>query len=76
MVKTKKNEEKCERSKMHYMTVCPNSWVSEGMCEYLPPWCLCVFLCPRFACLVFVNTTTVMHAFLPSSTELLSALPS
>ena len=29
MVNTKRNEEKCERSKLHYMTVCPNAWVRE-----------------------------------------------
>jgi hypothetical protein len=32
MVKTKRDEDKCELAKNHYMTVCPNSWVSFAPC--------------------------------------------
>mmetsp|Transcript_8802 Transcript_8802/g.14997 ORF Transcript_8802/g.14997 Transcript_8802/m.14997 type:complete len:124 (+) Transcript_8802:27-398(+) len=28
MVKTKRDEDKCEKAKLHYMTVCPNAWTS------------------------------------------------
>lgn len=31
MVKTKRDEDKCEMAKLHYQTVCPNSWVSNIM---------------------------------------------